>query len=92
MASTNKGTNTLAQVLLWLSIVGAVNWGLVGLLNWDLVRAIFGGETATPASGLSRVIYALVGLAGIALAILAPRLRPASTDRAIAGRPAEVHP
>jgi uncharacterized membrane protein YuzA (DUF378 family) len=92
MARTNQGTNTLAQALLWVTIIGALNWGLVGFLNWDLVRAIFGGETTTPASGISRAIYALVGLAGIALAILAPRLRSARTDRAIAGRPAEVHP
>lgn len=74
-----EGTNTFAQVLLWLAIVGALNWGLVGFFDWDLVRAIFGGESATPASGLSRVIYALVGLAGLGLLFLAPRLRTAGT-------------
>lgn len=78
MARTD-GTNVFAQILLWLAIVGALNWGLVGFFNWDLVRAIFGGETATPASGLARVIYALVGLAGIGLVFLAPRLRAAGT-------------
>ena len=49
-----------------LVIVGAVNWGLVGLFQFDLVAALFG-----PASGLSRLVYSLVGLAGVALAGIA---------------------
>ena len=44
-----------------LVIIGAVNWGLVGLAKFDLVAWIFGGQTA----GFSRVIYAIVGLAGL---------------------------
>ncbi len=44
-----------------LVIIGAVNWGLVGFARFDLVAWIFGGQTA----GFSRVIYALVGLAGL---------------------------
>lgn len=47
-----------------LVIVGAVNWGLVGLAQFDLVAALFGGVEAP----LSRVVYSLVGLAGVALA------------------------
>ena len=43
---------------LTLSIIGAVNWGLVGIFKFDLVAWIFGGQTA----GFSRVIYTLVGL------------------------------
>lgn len=50
--------DTLALVLV---IIGAINWGLIGLLNIDLVAAIFGGQTAL----LSRIIYSLVGLAGL---------------------------
>lgn len=46
---------------LLLVIIGAVNWGLVGLFQFDLVAALFG-----PASGLSRLVYSVVGLAGIA--------------------------
>jgi uncharacterized membrane protein YuzA (DUF378 family) len=49
-----------------LVVIGAVNWGLVGLFQFDLVVALFG-----PASGLSRLVYSLVGLAGIALAGIA---------------------
>lgn len=48
-------------VALLLAIVGALNWGLVGLFRFDLVAWIFGGQTAT----LSRIIFALVGLAGL---------------------------
>lgn len=44
-----------------LSIIGAINWGLVSLFQFDLVAWICGGQTAF----LSRVVYGLVGLAGL---------------------------
>jgi uncharacterized membrane protein YuzA (DUF378 family) len=44
-----------------LAIIGALNWGLVGLFQFDLVAMLFGGS----GSLLSRIIYVLVGLAGI---------------------------
>ena len=54
----------LHWIALLLVIVGAVNWGLVGLFQFDLVAALFGGQAAA----LSRVVYGLVGLAGVVLA------------------------
>ena len=42
-------------------VVGALNWGLIGLFQFDLVAAIFGGQAAV----VSRIVYALVGLAGL---------------------------
>ena len=48
-------------IALILSIVGSINWGLVGIFQFDLVAWLFGGQTAL----LSRVVYALVGLAGL---------------------------
>lgn len=48
-----------------LVIVGALNWGLLGFFSWNLVGAIFGGDM----SSLSRIVYALVGLAGLYLII-----------------------
>ena len=33
---------TLQKICLALTIVGALNWGLVGLFNFNLVEAIFG--------------------------------------------------
>lgn len=50
--------DTLALIL---SIIGSLNWGLVGLFKFDLVAWIFGGQDAV----LSRIIYGLVGLAGL---------------------------
>ena len=47
---------------LTLSIVGAVNWGLIGFFNFNLVAFLFGSMT-----WLSRIIYALVGLCGLYL-------------------------
>ena len=44
-----------------LAIIGAIHWGLVGFARCDLVAWIFGGQTA----GVSRVIYAVVGIAGL---------------------------
>ena len=44
-----------------LAIIGCANWGLVGLFQFDLVAWLFGGQ----ASLLSRIIYTLVGLAGL---------------------------
>ena len=49
------------MLCLILAIVGAINWGLIGFARCDLVAWIFGGQTAT----VSRIVYALVGLAGL---------------------------
>lgn len=57
----------IKRIALALVIIGAINWGLIGFFQYDLVASIFGGQTAL----LSRVIYVLVGLSGLAsLAIL----------------------
>lgn len=53
--------NFMDKTALTLAIIGCINWGLVGIFKFDLVSWIFGGQTA----GLSRVIYTIVGLAGI---------------------------
>lgn len=55
----------LSRLALALVIIGALNWLLVGLFEWDLVTALFGGDVLRSSSGLSRVIYTIVGLAGI---------------------------
>lgn len=51
----------LDKIALALAIIGALNWGSVGLFAFDLVAFLCGGQMAV----LSRVIYALVGLAGL---------------------------
>ena len=49
------------RLSLLLVIIGAVNWGLIGLFQFDLVAFLFGGQ----ASLIARVIYTLVGAAGV---------------------------
>lgn len=49
------------RIALLLVIIGALNWGLIGLFRFDLVANLFGGSTTL----LSRIIYSLVGLAGV---------------------------
>lgn len=48
-------------IALLLTIVGALNWGLIALFQFDLVAWIGGGQAGL----LSRVVYGLVALAGI---------------------------
>ena len=50
--------DTLALIL---SIIGSLNWGLVGIFRFDLVAWLFGGQGAL----FSRIVYTLVGLAGL---------------------------
>lgn len=52
-----KIIDTIALVLI---IIGAVNWGLIGLFNFNLVDTIFGTMSV-----ISRIIYTLVGVAGL---------------------------
>ena len=44
-----------------VTIIGALNWGLIGLFKFDAVAWLCGGQTAI----VSRIIYTLVALAGI---------------------------
>ncbi|HSS65971.1 MAG TPA: DUF378 domain-containing protein [Gammaproteobacteria bacterium] len=52
-----KFIDVLAAVLV---VVGALNWGLVGLFRYDLVAAVLGDATA-----LTRLVYVVVGVAGL---------------------------
>ena len=49
------------RIALIVTIIGALNWGSIGLFQFDLVAWIGGGTSSL----LSRVIYTVVGLAGI---------------------------
>lgn len=51
----------LDRIALVLVIIGALNWGAVGLFGFDLVAFICGGQMAV----LSRIIYSIVGIAGL---------------------------
>ena len=51
----------LDNTSLVITIVGAINWLLVGLFQFDLVAYVCGGQNTT----LSRIIYTVVGIAGL---------------------------
>ena len=51
---------TLQKMLLVITIVGAVNWGLIGLFDFDLVAFIFGNMSL-----FTRVIYTVVAVCGL---------------------------
>ena len=64
------------KIALLLVIIGAVNWGLIGIFQFDLVASIFGGQAAV----VSRIIYTLVGAAGLWCISLLFRERNIITD------------
>ncbi|HEU0032683.1 MAG TPA: DUF378 domain-containing protein [Kofleriaceae bacterium] len=85
---TSNAVSTVEKLLIIIAIIGAVNWGLIGFFNFNLVDAIFGGGTAEETSRASRVVYAIVGLAGLAAAALLPTLRrPRVDETSYAGHP-----
>lgn len=51
--------NIIQKISLVLTILGAINWGLIGLFNLNLVELLFG------ASMLSAIIYMIIGIAGV---------------------------
>jgi uncharacterized membrane protein YuzA (DUF378 family) len=59
-----------------LIIIGALNWGLWGFFQFDIVAWLFKGNT----TWLSRLIYAIIGLAGLWSLRLLPRCRHLCCD------------
>lgn len=66
----------LDYTALVLTIVGAVNWGLIGFFRFNLVTFLFGDMT-----WLSRIIYALVGISVLYLLSLFGRIASFSDSR-----------
>ena len=52
--------NIVQKTALVLTVIGALNWGMIGLFNFDLVATLFGSMTI-----VTRTIYTLVGIAGL---------------------------
>jgi len=55
----------LHYVLKPLSLIGALNWGLVGFFKFDLVAWLFG-----PMTWGTRLVYAIIGLAALIWALI----------------------
>lgn len=51
---------TLQRIALVLTIIGALNWGLIGFFDFNLVTALFAANNV-----VSRIIYSLIAIAGI---------------------------
>ncbi|MDD7215259.1 MAG: DUF378 domain-containing protein [Anaerovoracaceae bacterium] len=51
----------MKKLILILLIIGGINWGLIGFFNYNLVSGIFGANLIV----ISRIIYAVVGLAAL---------------------------
>ncbi len=51
---------TVQKILLVITIIGAINWGLIGIMDFNLVALIFGEGTF-----FSKVVYTLVGISGL---------------------------
>ena len=51
----------LQKIALTLTIIGALNWGMVGLFQIDLVASLFNGSDEI----ISRIIYTIIAIAGI---------------------------
>ncbi len=56
-----------------LSVVGALNWGLVGLFKFDLVAAVTGSKFGE-VNVVSRIVYLLVLVAGVLAAASIPKI------------------
>lgn len=53
---------TLAIVL---AAIGAINWGLIGLFGYDLVAALTTAGKFGKTNIISRIVYVIVGIAGV---------------------------
>ncbi|CVI69980.1 hypothetical protein NDGK_01713 [Clostridiales bacterium CHKCI001] len=62
-------SNGLDYTALAITIIGAINWGLIGFFRFNLVSFLFGDMT-----WLSRIVYGLVGICGLYLITLFGRL------------------
>ena len=70
--------NILRYTAYILTLIGALNWGLVGIFGFDLVSAIFGEMTV-----MSRILYSIIGVSAIVTALTVYQcdaLEPAECD------------
>ncbi len=50
----------LQKIALVITIIGAINWGLIGLFDFNLVATLFESVEI-----IEKLIYILVGIAGL---------------------------
>lgn len=69
--------NPLDKIATLLLIIGGFNWGLVGWLDYNLVDSLFG-----EGSIISRIIYAIVGVAALYCVYTMIKMLSNSTNKA----------
>ena len=84
---SESAASKLIKAALVLAVIGAINWGLVGFFNFNLVDAIFGGGSHEETSTASRIVYALVGLAGLAALPLLNAILPLRRTESVHSAP-----
>lgn len=60
----------LDKISFILVVIGSVDWGLVGLFNFDIISTLFGSAMI-----IARIIYILVGVAGIDMLLVIIRIK-----------------
>ncbi|MGN0374399.1 MAG: DUF378 domain-containing protein [Butyrivibrio sp.] len=63
-------TKILDYIALVLTIIGAINWGLIGFFQFDLVAFLFGSMTV-----FTRIVYAIIGICGIYMITIFGRIK-----------------
>jgi len=63
--------NILDWIAFIIMVIGGLVWGLIGFFDFNLITTIFGDETV-----ISRIIYAVVGIAALYLLIVAITKQP----------------
>jgi uncharacterized membrane protein YuzA (DUF378 family) len=61
---TSDSTKVLHFSTFLLTVIGALNWGLVGAFDFNLVTQILGNSPS-----LVKAVYILIGLSGLVFAI-----------------------
>ena len=65
MGAGGRLLGVVAAIATALTIIGALNWGLVGLFDYNLVTELFDGDAVD-------VIYTIVGISGLLTLVLVP--------------------
>lgn len=55
---------TVKQVAFWLTVVGALNWGLVALFNLNLVTTLFSANSL-----LTTLVYLVIAASAVYVAL-----------------------
>ena len=70
MEQSKPEFNLLLLLLLVISAIGAINWGLIGIWNFDLVLYFFSTKPV-----IIRSIYIAIGIAGSILMLLLGKIQ-----------------